>query len=83
VCDFVSRNTGQHDANQGQVSRSVGGAVAVVFRPENEHRQDQESQVKANLDSEQASNVNGETSHEVWLLQVFYMVRYIGSGSGK
>jgi hypothetical protein len=57
--------------------------VAVVFRPENEHRQDQKRQVKPDLDSEQASDVNGETSHEVWLLQVFYMVGYIGSGSGK
>lgn len=83
VCHFVRRNAGQHDSHQRQVPWSVGRAVTVVFRPENEHGQNQEGQVKPNLDSEQASNVNGETSHEVWLLQLFYMVGYIGSGRRK
>ncbi len=65
VSGFVGRDAGQHDSNQCQVPRSVGRAVAVEFRPENEQRQDQERQVKPNLDSEQAPDVNGKTSHEV------------------
>jgi hypothetical protein len=34
-----------------------------VFRPENKQGQDQERQVKANLDSKQTPDVNGPASH--------------------
>jgi 16S rRNA (guanine(966)-N(2))-methyltransferase RsmD len=39
--------------------------------------------MKANIDSEEASGVKGETSHKIPLLQLFYMVGYIGSGTRR
>src|SRR5258706_13135204 len=39
--------------------------------------------MKANLYSEQSPDLNRKTSHEFRLLQLFYMVGYIGSGTRK
>lgn len=39
--------------------------------------------MKANFDSEQAPDLNRKASHRLPLLQLFYMVGYIGSGTRK
>ena len=71
VSDFVGSDASQHDSNQRQVTRPVGWMVRVVFRPENKQRQDQEREVKPNLNSEQTPDVNRPASHNLGCYSYF------------
>jgi hypothetical protein len=53
----MSGNAGQYNPNERQIPRSAGGSARIIFRPENEERQEQEGQMNPDFYSEEPANM--------------------------
>ncbi len=81
VSALMSRYASQNDTDQRQVARSVGRALmGGVLRPEDEHGQDEERKVDADVHAKQTSYRYGPASHKPSLL-LFYMDGYSDCGT--